>query len=255
MIAYTDGDDQRSLDLFQEAFKVINADSENDLFYAAAAAFRVDKDDVAEELIRRAVSGANANIDYFRSFYEFKPYREKELFARVERDYDELVNQYYSNLSYPRDIEDEIMELIERDQRVRTERDEDMRVVDSLNITRLMEITSKYGWISRAELLIWHHRGQHREDNRVWNYFRPLINREIEEGKIRKGFWTRFDDELSIRRSGHQIYGMYQNQFPINEIETVDERRKELGLPPLWYMNKVYGQDLPDQYNSMSGSF
>jgi hypothetical protein len=68
-----------------------------------------------------------------------------------------------------------------------------MRKVDSLNIDKLMEITKVHGWQERAWIILWHQRGKHNEDNYVWNYFRPLINKEIEEGKISRTFWDSFD--------------------------------------------------------------
>lgn len=66
--------------------------------------------------------------------------------------------------------------------------------VDNLNIERLIEITKEYGWQERAWLILWHQRGNHDEDNYVWNYFRPLINKEIEEGKLSRSFWKPFDN-------------------------------------------------------------
>jgi hypothetical protein len=66
--------------------------------------------------------------------------------------------------------------------------------VDKLNIERLMEITKKYGWQERAWLILWHQRGNHDEDNYVWNFFRPIINKEIEEGKLSRSFWKPFDN-------------------------------------------------------------
>lgn len=66
--------------------------------------------------------------------------------------------------------------------------------IDSLNIERLIEITKEHGWQERAWLILWHQRGNHDEDNYVWNYFRPLINKEIEDGKISRDFWKPFDE-------------------------------------------------------------
>lgn len=74
--------------------------------------------------------------------------------------------------------------------------------VDSLNIDRLMEITKEHGWQERAWLILWHQRGNHDEDNYVWNYFRPLINKEIEEGKISRSFWFAFDQFKEMMNSG-----------------------------------------------------
>lgn len=77
-----------------------------------------------------------------------------------------------------------------------------MRKVDSLNIDRLMEITKEHGWQERAWIILWHQRGNHDEDNYVWNYFRPLINKEIEEGKISRSFWNAFDQFKKMMNSG-----------------------------------------------------
>ena len=57
-----------------------------------------------------------------------------------------------------------------------------------------MAITKEYGWQKKAWIILWHQRGNHDEDNYVWNYFRPLINKEIEEGKISRSFWKPFDE-------------------------------------------------------------
>lgn len=41
---------------------------------------------------------------------------------------------------------------------------------------------------------------------------------------------------------------MYWNQYdvyPIIDIENVDRRRAEFDVPPLWYMEKVYGIEPP----------
>ena len=69
-----------------------------------------------------------------------------------------------------------------------------MRKIDSLNIERLIEITSVYGWQERAWVILWHQRGNHDEDNYIWDYFRPLINKEIEDGKINRSFWWPFNE-------------------------------------------------------------
>jgi hypothetical protein len=44
-----------------------------------------------------------------------------------------------------------------------------MNNVDKLNIERLMEIT-KLHMVERAWLILWHQRGNHDEDEYVWNF-------------------------------------------------------------------------------------
>ena len=68
-----------------------------------------------------------------------------------------------------------------------------MHNIDSLNISRFIEITKEYGWKQEGWLLLWHHRNSYGEDNYIWNHFKPLINKEIKEGKLNKEFWQMFE--------------------------------------------------------------
>ncbi len=78
-----------------------------------------------------------------------------------------------------------------------------MQKTDSLNIARLMEITEKHGWQERAWIILWHQRGTYGEDNYVWNYFKPLIDKEIEDGKLSRNFWSAFDQFKERMKRGN----------------------------------------------------
>lgn len=78
-----------------------------------------------------------------------------------------------------------------------------MQKVDSLNVAKLMEITKKHGWQERAWIILWHQRGTYGEDNYVWNYFKPLIDKEIEDGKLSRDFWSLFDEHKEMMKSGN----------------------------------------------------
>lgn len=58
------------------------------------------------------------------------------------------------------------------------------------------------------------------------------------------------EDEEPFRNGEPHIYGTYYDQFPIRDIENVDARRDSIGLPPLWYINKIYGIELPPDYKT-----
>ena len=253
MLAYEEGDYNKALIAFEKAFEIIPNESENDIFHAAAAALRVEKEELAEKLIRKAISGTNPSKQYYTNFHGFARFKDKPLFAAVEKDYEELVTEYYTNLTYPKEIEDEIKLMVERDQKPRLENKEwsEIAKVDSVNIARLIDITKEHGWVDRAWIILWHQRGSYGEKNEVWNFFKPFFDKEIAEGKRRKDFWVMFEEEQSIIDTKTQNYGGYLSQFeqfPINDIDNVDERRAEKGLPPLWYLHKVYGQALPPSY-------
>lgn len=78
--------------------------------------------------------------------------------------------------------------------------------IDTLNVDRLMEITEEYGWPNYSDtpwLILWHQRGTYGEDNYVWNYFKPVIDKEIEAGNVSRDFWTMFED-LRKRREAEE---------------------------------------------------
>ncbi len=253
MLAYEEGDYQTALADFEKAFEIIPNELENDIFHAAASALRVGKEDLAEQLIRTAISGTNPSKNYYTNFHGFVRFKDKPLFAAIEKDYEQLVAQYYRDLPYPKEIEDEIKELVKKDQQVRLGNKEwsEIAKVDSANIARLIEITNQYGWIDKAGMILWHQRGTYGENNEVWNYFKPFFDKEMAEGRLRKDFWVMYDEEKSIINSKTQNYGGYLSQFeqfPINDIDNIDKRRAEKGMPPLWYLHKVYGRNLPPNY-------
>jgi len=253
MLYFKDQKYENSLSNFQDAFRIKSDENVSDYFYASTAALNINKDKIVKDLIVTAIQKINASENYFDRFDEFNPYKGKELFTDIKINYSKYKSDFFNNLKYP-EIYKEIELLVEKDQKVRTDGSsgQEMRKVDSLNIKRLIEINKEYGWFDKQWLLLWHHRGIHRDDNYVWNYFRPLIKEKIEKGELRKSYWARFDDEKSmLDGNDFQIYETYWNnydQFPIENINKVDSLRSSVGLPPLAYMEKVYDVELPEDY-------
>ena len=77
--------------------------------------------------------------------------------------------------------------------------------VDSLNINRLIEITKEHGWQEQAWIILWHQRGTYGEKNYVWDFFKPALNKEIQEGKISNHFWDRFEQFKKRMKSKKEI--------------------------------------------------
>ena len=253
MLHFNDMDFENSLSNFQAAFKIKDDENVTDYFYAATAALNLKLDEIAKNLIITAIQKTNASEIYFDSFKEFNSFRQNRLFSDIKADYANFKSDYINNLKYP-EIYKEIELLAEKDQKVRTDGSSKQRMqkIDSLNIERLIAINKQYGWFDKQWLLLWHQRGTHRDDNYVWNYFRPLINDKIEKGELRKSYWARFDDEKSISEGKRvQIYGTYwhnYDQFPVENVNKVDSLRNSVRLPPLAYMKKVYDIPLPNGY-------
>jgi hypothetical protein len=250
---FKDKEYQQSLSNFQDAFEILPNENVSDYFYASTSALYLKNDELAKDLIIKSIQKANASESYFDSFKDFNPFREKEFFTAIKSDYAKYQSDFFNGIEKP-EIFKEVEFLKKRDQNVRKDgsSSEEMQRIDSLNIKRLIEINKEYGWQENQWLLLWHHRGIHYEDNYVWNYFRPLINKKIKDGELRKGYWARYEDEKSMfSEKGVQIYGMYwhnYDQFPIDNIDKVDSLRNTVGLPPLAYLEKVYGIVLPKDY-------
>lgn len=252
MLSFKDKNYKESLINFEIALKTIPNENTTDYFYAGAAALQLNKNEKAKKLIITAIQKTKASERYFDSFKEFKSFRDRKLFSEIKKNYSQYISDFYNNLEHPK-IYKEIDSLLEIDQKVRKNGSswKKMARVDSLNVTRLIEITKKYGWQSKGWLILWHQRGTFSEKNYVWDFFKPHIDKEIAKGKIRKDFWAMFEEHESILENKKQIYGLFLNnfeQFPIIDIEKVDERREKIGKPPLWYMRKVYGYELPSEY-------
>jgi 3-hydroxy-3-methylglutaryl CoA synthase len=98
-----------------------------------------------------------------------------------------------------------------------------MRKVDSLNVARLMEITEKHGWQERAWIILWHQRGTYGTDYYVWNHFKPVINKEIEEGKLSRTFWDAFDQHKEMMESG--VFGTIQVGKKFKKMKPLEKEK------------------------------
>lgn len=234
---------------FNLAFKIIDDDSSDDYFLAASAALKLAHYKEAERLIVEGITKTNAPKEYFLRFEEFNSYREMKFFKDIELNFSKYQEEFLTKVNNLQ-IYNEVQLLFKSDQEVRITGG-DLQATDHKNITRFIEITKKHGWQKEGWILLWHHRDSYLENNFVWSYFKPFIDNQIKEGNIRKSFWARYEDDAMIEKEQVQIYGLYWSQydeFPIRDIENVDNRRRSIGLPPIWYMNKVYGLPLPKSY-------
>uniref|UniRef100_UPI001C5493C4 hypothetical protein n=1 Tax=Winogradskyella pacifica TaxID=664642 RepID=UPI001C5493C4 len=252
MLEFKDKEYDKALTNFERAIDLKPTEDVSIYFYATASALNAKNKNKAKELLISSIHNTNASKDYFLNFNEFNNFRNEKLFLEIENDYESHISEFYNKLKHPK-IYREVDSLMELDQEIRnngTDWNEVSRI-DSLNIKRLIDITKEYGWQKKGWLVLWHQRGTYGQDNYVWNFFKPYIDEQIVKGNMKKDFWAMFEEEKSITKNKEQIYGLYWNQFdqfPILDIENVDKRRSEFGLPPLWYMEKVYGIELPTGY-------
>lgn len=253
MLDYRLEEYENSLQNFQQAFKIYKEDNSTNYLYAIASALHVKKIDEAKNLLKEAVIETSFSKEYFQNFEEYNKFQNTSNFKILIGLLENLNTDEYNRRESK--IQDSIINtIIESDQNIRKGSVDGitMKRVDSVNVRNLIKFTEQYGWHDKGWILLWHQRTSFKEDNWIWNYFRPKINNEISKGNLRKDFWVIFEDQASIIDSKQQIYGSYLNnldRYPIDEIEKVDSRRQNVGLPPLWYLEVVYHYSLPEGYS------
>lgn len=215
-------------------------------FDLAACAINTGNYNLAKKYIRLGITKGGAPLFYLKNYKGFdEKFKKSSQWTKVFNNYNNLRKEYFSTIQNI-DIYIEIEKMVEIDgvarshyinnqldkagiSKCRDSFDSIMMNVDDKNIKRLIEICKEHGWQSRAWLLLWHHRGTYKENNFVWNFFIPLINKEIEEGNLYRSFWAAFEDDKSLRENGYTLYGDLPGKVDLK----VNERRKSVNLPPL----------------------
>jgi hypothetical protein len=258
---------------FKEAFKIHKANDSYDILNAAASGFKSGDNKFARKKVIESITKYAAPKDFVLEYDKYKDFNSDLIFKEIEKNYDFYINEYFRNLKNPHAYF-EVQKLVEKDQNIRNLSNDiknrikhdkkNMWKLDSIFNTKmvevdlettksLIELTKKYGYQDNAWLILWHQRGPEYKDGNTefWKYFKPVIEKEIQNGKLHESFFGQFDDENELR-NGKQIYGYYLFQvqmYPIADIENVDYKRKKIGLPPLLYDKLIYGMSLPQEYS------
>ncbi|OCK50999.1 hypothetical protein BA768_04235 [Chryseobacterium sp. CBo1] len=255
-------EDKKALKHYLEAIKINPKVLISDSYLEAASiAFKLNDNKTAKELLTQSITKQLAPFDFLREFKSLQPYKDSKEMKEVLSQYDDLENQYYRELKNPAAYM-EIQNMIALDQLIREENkvfDKLADKTDSTNITKLMELTKKYGWESRAWLLLWHHRTSFKGNDFVWKFFLPYLKNAIEKDHVNKDFFVDFEefdksmnDFRNQTKSGSlytlQSLGNINRNTDFIDIKNLDKRRKSVGLPPLYFDHLVYGSELPKDY-------
>lgn len=140
-----------------------------------------------------------------------------------------------------------------------------MQKNDSMNLRAVRAIIDEYGWLgpgkiggqaSQAMFLVIQH-----ADIDVQKKYLPLIREAAENGETSKSNLALLEDRIAIREGREQIYGSQVWVDPVtnthyvdllSDPDHVDERRAEVGLPPMEvYLKQAFGMEWdPEAYKS-----
>src|SRR5690606_19606664 len=86
-------------------------------------------------------------FEFFEEDSAYSEFKKAKQWADLKLKADDLYNEWYANLNL--DLRKELIKMNEEDQRVRTTKPidlDEMKKVDSVNISRLKEILREYGY-------------------------------------------------------------------------------------------------------------
>jgi hypothetical protein len=136
---------------------------------------------------------------------------------------------------------------------------EKQRLIDEANIARLVEIIAAHGWPGRtlvgekgslAAFLVLQH-----ADYSYQKIYLPLVRKAVAAGELRPGNLALLEDRVLMREGKKQIFGTQLRSndkgalefWPIEDEPNVDQRRKDVGLPPLAEYAKLFGLEYPQK--------
>ncbi len=117
---------------------------------------------------------------------------------------------------------------------------------DSINLIKVVGILEKYGWLgiedvgklgNSALFLVIQH-----SDLATQIKYLPVLEQAVKAGKASLPNYALLKDRILIRSGARQLYGSQISQniktglkyvLPIDDVENVDKRRAEVGLPPM----------------------
>lgn len=150
----------------------------------------------------------------------------------------------------------ELEQILESDQAIRTGYDQvkeedrnaffqKMRLVDSVNQIKVVNILKQYGWLPQSKIGPAAAEGiffviQHAPLQVIETYF-PQMKKLAQEGEANKILVAMMEDRLLMYQGKKQIYGTQATSmisqdgtlaiWPIENPEKVNERRKAIGFP------------------------
>ena len=255
-------EDQKALEHYLEAIKINPKVPISDAYLEAASiAFKLKNNKTAKELLTQSITKQLAPLDFLKDFENLQPYKNSAEMKDVISNYDELENQYFRELINPAAYM-EIQTLIAKDNLVR-ENDEIFNMLakktDSSNIRQLINLTQKYGWEKRSWVLLWHHRATYKDNDKIWQFFIPYLQTEIANDRLNKDFFVDFE-EFTKSLNAHftkkndgaiytlQTLGNLNHNEMYSDVKNLDNRRKTVGLPPLYFDHIIYKIKLPENY-------
>ena len=153
-------------------------------------------------------------------------------------------------------IKRQLAAILDRDQKTRARGDsaQFMQMIDSMNLTAVEALITKYGWPgislvgpegNRAVFLVIQHSGLKTQEK-----YLPMFERSVAEHESWPGDLALMQDRVLMRQDKKQIYGSQVvpdketggwKFYPIEDEKNVNQRREKAGLEPIEKYARAFG--------------
>ena len=249
---------QESAKVWDKAFNIQNGFS-SDFYNAACTNALAGNNDKAFEHLEKAIKNGWEDIDWLKKDNDLEPLKESNRWSKFIEQLPELKQEYQNSLNIEMKekleslrMQDQTIRLLLPDAENRFGRDSDeykwfrnklMPRNDSIVLSKITNILEKNGWMGISEvgelanqtlwLVIQHAPLEIQEE------YLPLLKNSVKNGESKARYLAFLQDRILMRKDKKQIYGtqsLWDKEkqknviWPIKNYETVNERRKKVGL-------------------------
>lgn len=257
---YNAGNYEESHKIYARAF-VLEKENPLHLYNAACSAALAGKEKKSFELLQLACDKGWTNIHHLKTDTDLESLHGKPGWEPLVQKLQQRVDEIEKN--YDKVLQQELLQILSDDQDIRSQWIKAARELgdqhplvdslvkialykDSINLAKIIRILDERGWVgknkvgeqaSQAIFLVIQH-----SDLQVQEKYLPMMREAVKQGNASRSSLALLEDRVALRQGRKQLYGsqVYRNQSdntyypaPMEDPDHVDERRAQMGLPPL----------------------
>jgi hypothetical protein len=280
--SYYAKDYQKSLDLYQAAFK-IEQNNPSDFYNAACSAALSGNTETAFNLLHLSIQKGLPGINHLKEDADLISLHKYKKWEVIVKSLQEKVDKIEAN--YDKPLQKELLQIFKDDQDIRRQYIDSSKkygynnpIVDSLaqimifndsiDLEKVTKILDTKGWVGKDKvggqanstlfLVIQH------ADIKTQQKYLPMMREAVKKGNASSSSLALLEDRVALREGKKQIYGSQigrnakTTKFyvePLEDPDNVDKRRSEVGLGSLsdyvknWDINwnvEEYKKNLPE---------
>jgi tetratricopeptide (TPR) repeat protein len=264
---YTKKEYSRSVELYQQAFK-LTQNSRSDLYNGACSAALSNNPDLALKWLNLAFDHDYINIRHMKTDTDLTSLHATEGWKILLSKMQKKVDQIEAN--YDKPLQNKLLTIFDEDQKYRMQVGEvgqkygfeskeikalwkTMEEKDSLNLLEVKAILDQYGWVGEDKvgsqanstlfLVIQH------ADLPTQQKYLPMMRQAVKAGKAQSSALALLEDRVALGEKRRQTYGSQIGEdstgtsyvLPLDDPDNVDKRRAAVGLGPLADYVKRWG--------------